>query len=78
MPSFAAERFPNCDSCEATMINGVYCHESGCPNRHKRYVPERESWIRFIECRECGAEVEEGESCDCHSVEEEEDEADLV
>lgn len=21
-----------CDSCEALMINGVYCHETGCPN----------------------------------------------
>ena len=21
-----------CDSCEALMINGVHCHETGCPN----------------------------------------------
>jgi len=20
-----------CDQCEALMINGVYCHETGCP-----------------------------------------------
>jgi len=20
-----------CDSCEALMINGVHCHETGCP-----------------------------------------------
>ena len=24
-----------CDSCEAVMINGVYCHEHGCPNARK-------------------------------------------
>ena len=23
-----------CDQCEAVMIQGVYCHEQGCPN-HK-------------------------------------------
>lgn len=31
-----------CDSCEATAINGVACHERGCPNKP-------------VECRECGA-----------------------
>jgi hypothetical protein len=25
-----------CDSCEALMINGVYCHETGCPKAGKR------------------------------------------
>ena len=25
----------SCNQCEAAMINGVYCHETGCPNRHK-------------------------------------------
>jgi hypothetical protein len=24
-----------CDQCCAAMINGVYCHETGCPNTHK-------------------------------------------
>ena len=36
-----------CDSCEALMINGVYCHETGCPKAPigcKR------------ECKWCGAE----------------------
>mgnify|MGYP001615430179 CR=1 FL=1 len=22
----------SCDQCEACMINGYYCHETGCPN----------------------------------------------
>lgn len=24
-----------CNQCQAATINGVYCHEHGCPNRHK-------------------------------------------
>ena len=23
----------SCDQCQALMINGVYCHETGCPNQ---------------------------------------------
>lgn len=33
-----------CDSCEALTINGVYCHEHGCPKA--RADPK--------ECDECG------------------------
>lgn len=34
-----------CTQCEALMINGVYCHEYGCP----------EAWKdREIPCFECG------------------------
>lgn len=54
-----------CDQCDAAMINGVFCHETGCPNARKRWVPEREAWIRFMPCRDCGCDVEEGEACDC-------------
>jgi hypothetical protein len=25
-----------CDQCVALMINGVFCHETGCPNSRKR------------------------------------------
>ena len=25
----------SCNQCEAMMIQGVYCHETGCPNAHK-------------------------------------------
>ena len=30
-----------CSQCEAMVINGVACHETGCPNarRHRRYSP---------------------------------------
>ena len=36
-----------CTSCEATMINGVYCHELGCPEAWRDYVRE---------CGWCGSE----------------------
>lgn len=25
-----------CSQCEALVLNGVACHEIGCPNRHKK------------------------------------------
>ena len=28
-----------CDQCESTMINGIYCHEVGCPNQGQPPVP---------------------------------------
>jgi len=35
----------NCNSCEALTINGVYCHETGCP----------EAWRdETRECKWCG------------------------
>jgi len=34
-----------CQSCEALMINGVYCHETGCPDSWRDYK---------IECKFCG------------------------
>jgi hypothetical protein len=59
-----------CDSCQAAMINGVFCHETGCPNAKKTWIPEESQWARFFECRECGSMIREGESCDCQSPEE--------
>lgn len=31
-----------CDQCQAVMINGVYCHEQGCPNAN--HDPRPHSW----------------------------------
>jgi hypothetical protein len=30
--------FKRCDQCADCMINGVYCHETGCPNTGKAPV----------------------------------------
>lgn len=36
-----------CDSCEVLSINGVTCHETGCPDAWKDYQ---------VECAWCGTE----------------------
>ncbi len=36
-----------CKQCEALMINGVYCHEHGCPDAWRDYKRE---------CRWCSQE----------------------
>lgn len=34
-----------CDSCQVLRINGIVCHETGCPNSYKN---------KKVECKECG------------------------
>jgi hypothetical protein len=68
LDSFAQSR--QCDSCEALMINGVFCHEQGCPNQHKVWDPDRQEWIKYVECRECGCTIEAGDVCICQMTEE--------
>lgn len=36
-----------CDQCDAVMINGVKCHEAGCPDAWRD---------RQVECLFCGSE----------------------
>lgn len=36
-----------CNSCDATYINGVLCHEHGCPDAWRN---------RSRECSECGCD----------------------
>jgi hypothetical protein len=38
-----------CDSCEVLYINGVKCHELGCPDSWKDYLTE---------CKWCGQEFQ--------------------
>ncbi len=54
-----------CDSCQLLSINGVICHETGCRNARKTWLPDEGEWVRFLECPECGRHVREGEGCDC-------------
>jgi hypothetical protein len=58
---------PSCNQCEMLAINGVNCHETGCPNEGKTWSPERQEWVRYNPCPECGSDVEEGQACDCRS-----------
>ena len=39
-----------CLQCEALMINGVFCHETGCPNSH--LDANRKPYAK--DCLECG------------------------
>jgi hypothetical protein len=52
-----------CEQCEAAMINGVFCHETGCPNSKKRYIPETETWERVVTCPICGYDRLEDAIC---------------
>lgn len=51
----------NCDQCEALMIQGVFCHETGCPNESSRY--EDGEWIRQRKCWECGLVLDADQAC---------------
>jgi hypothetical protein len=52
-----------CDQCEAAMINGVFCHETGCPNRNSRYDAETDTWIKQRKCFDCGCMVNADDPC---------------
>lgn len=56
-----------CDQCEALVINGVFCHETGCPNSSARWSIHGE-WIQVRECFECGCIVDTDELC-CSELE---------
>jgi hypothetical protein len=61
----------HCDQCQAAMINGVFCHERGCPNQGKVY--EDGEWVQYHECINCGYDVRLGENCDCQDVDDDPD-----
>lgn len=33
-----------CNQCDSLYINGVFCHETGCPNTNKVYNKEEGEW----------------------------------
>ena len=64
----AGKMLIRCNQCEAAMINGVFCHETGCPNSKKRWNAEKQDFERSIKCWECGFEFcpDDGDGvCDC-------------
>lgn len=54
-----------CDQCEMLSINGIACHETRCPNSRKTWVEERGELVHFVECWQCGCDVEVGTVCGC-------------
>jgi hypothetical protein len=45
------------------MINGIYCHETGCPNANSRYDFESAEWVKQVKCWECGYDHDEHTLC---------------
>jgi hypothetical protein len=60
-----------CNQCEAAMINGLICHETGCTNSRSTWIESHGEWVRFVECRICEADVEVGTVCNCQTESEE-------
>ena len=44
-----------CDQCDSATINGLPCHETGCPNHHIDLATGKPY---PIECRECGCDFQ--------------------
>jgi hypothetical protein len=58
------------------MINGVFCHELGCPNTRAWFIEG--AWRKTRECFECGERVLEDDPCCSAPVEEYEEQARFV
>lgn len=53
----------NCDQCELLAINGVLCHETGCPNTNSRLDVDSGEWVKLRKCFDCGSTVDADETC---------------
>jgi hypothetical protein len=62
----------HCDQCQMLSINGVACHERGCPNMNARWDRENNSWVKQRKCFDCGCTVDFDDPCCSAPVEEEE------
>lgn len=67
-----AKRRISCDQCEMLSINGVACHETGCPNSNARYDVPSERWVKLRQCFECGVVVDADDLCCAEPFEEDE------
>jgi|HubBroStandDraft_1064217.scaffolds.fasta_scaffold34755_8 hypothetical protein len=62
----------HCDQCQMLAINGVACHEIGCPNMGARWDRGDQAWVKQRECFDCGCTVDADDPC-CSAREEEEE-----
>ena len=58
----------NCDQCQAVSINGVPCHEQGCPNARKTWVYD-EKWDEAYPADEAPSPDHDNFTHDCYSYE---------
>ena len=59
-----------CDHCQMLSIQGMACHETGCPNSKKTWDEDRERWIAYRDCFTCGYPIEVGTECSCQDTDE--------
>lgn len=62
-PDYSDKVRVSCDQCQMLSINGVACHEIGCPNMNARWDVEDEMWIRQYKCFTCGCMADAGSNC---------------
>lgn len=62
-----------CDQCEMLSINGVPCHETGCPNARSRWDEESQTSVKQRKCFECGCTVDADDPCCSAPVEDSEE-----
>lgn len=53
----------SCDQCQMLSINGVACHETGCPNTNARWDVENQCWVKQRECFTCGCTIDADDPC---------------
>ena len=63
IPPMPRKRFAKCDQCAAAYINGVFCHETGCPNQGARWDAGSMEWVKQRKCFECGCTVDRDDPC---------------
>jgi hypothetical protein len=61
----------SCDQCNMLSINGVACHETGCPNTKSRWDEESGEWIRQRKCFDCGCTADAEDPCCSEPTEDE-------
>ncbi len=52
-----------CARCQMLSINGIACHETGCPNMGARWDAESGEWIKQRKCFDCGCTVDADDEC---------------
>lgn len=72
MPRIRAIKL-SCDQCQMLSINGVACHETGCPNAGARYDAAAGQWIKQAVCSTCGYTVDRDFLADCCALTAEDD-----
>ena len=61
----------HCDQCQLLSIQGLACHETGCPNSNSRFDADSQTWIKQRKCFDCGCTIDANDPCCSAPFEEE-------